>query len=222
MKKPVTLLIGAGGHACALLDIIKLTDCATLCGLLDSSNEGTERYGLKILGNDDLLPRLFKMGVTHFILGIGSAGYNPLRKQLFDKARQVGLTPLTLKHPSAIVSPTAIIDPGAQLMAGCIIGPEAQVGTNTIINSGAIIEHQSKVSCHTHIASGACLAGNVTVGEESFIGAKSVVRQGLTIGSYCTVGMGSVVTRSFPDHSTAYGIPAREIKTPGVGEEPFH
>jgi UDP-perosamine 4-acetyltransferase len=216
MKKPVTVLIGAGGHACALLDIINLTRSATVCGMLDTANEGAERYGLKILGNDDLLPRLFETGVTHFVLAIGSAGCSPLRKLLFDKARQAGLTPLTLKHPSAIISPSASIAQGAQLMAGCIIGPEASVGINTLINSGAIVEHHAKVSDHTHIASGACLTGNVTVGEETFIGAKSVIRQGLSIGSCCTVGMGSVVTKSLPDHSTAYGVPARKVNQDGT------
>ena len=63
---------------------------------------------------------------------------------------------------------------------------------------------------HAHIASGACLTGAVSVGTESFIGARSVVRQGLTIGACCTIGMGSVVIRSLPDHSTAYGVPARQ------------
>ncbi len=212
MKKPVTILIGGGGHACALMDIIKLTHCATLCGLLDNLDEGTERYGLKILGNDDRLPRLYEMGVTHFILGIGSTGYTPRRRQIFDKAFQIGLKPLTLKHPSAIVSPTASVAPGAQLLAGCIIGPEAQIGTNTIVNSGAIIEHHTRVADHAHIASGACLTGSVTIGTESFIGAKSVIRQGLTIGACCTVGMGSVVTKSLADHSTVCGIPAKAMK----------
>ena len=86
MKKPVTLLIGAGSHAYALLDIIKLTDCATLCGLLDASNEESERYGLKILENVDLLPSLCKMGGTHFVLGLGSVSYTLRRRQLFEQA----------------------------------------------------------------------------------------------------------------------------------------
>lgn len=209
MKKPVTVLIGAGGHACVLLEILHLTRSATVCGLLDASGAGSSRYGLPILGDDRLLPELPARGVTHFVLALGSTGYTPRRRQLFEQARQSGLTPLTLRHPSAIVSPSATIGPGAQLLAGCIIGPEAHIGANAIINSGAIIEHHARVAEHVHIASGACLTGHVTVGAESFIGAKSVVRQGLGIGTRCTVGMGSVVTKPLADDTTAYGNPAR-------------
>lgn len=210
MKKSVVILMGAGGHASSVIDCLKQSESGQLFGLLDAHVAAGMRVdGVPILGDDSLLPELGARGVTHFAVTVGSARYNSVRKILFEQALARGLKPFTIIHPSAIVSPCAVLEPGAQLLAGCVVGPHARVGASAVINSGAIVEHHAVVGAHAHVASGACLAGHVQVGEESFVGARAAVRQGVKIGARCTVGMGSVVTRSIIDGATAYGVPAR-------------
>mgnify|MGYP001616440312 CR=1 FL=1 len=41
------------------------------------------------------------------------------------------------------------------------------------------------------------------------IGANSTILPGVTIGKYVMVGAGSVVTKNLPDHSLAFGNPAK-------------
>ena len=210
VSKGNTVLIGAGGHAVVLIEALRLMNDVGICGLLDGGFPiGTQVSGYDVLGDDRLLSVLSERGVTHFTVAAGSVEASLVRRRLYDLAVGEGLVPLTVQHPSAIVAASAVVEPGAQLMAGCIIGPEARIGTNAVINSGAIVEHHARVGAHAHIASGACLTGGVCVGEDSFVGARTVVRQGVVIGNRCTIGMGSVVTKDFCDGVRAFGVPAR-------------
>ena len=56
--------LGAGGHAKVVLEILRLIGQHELVGLLDPNKElwDTEVLGVPVLGDDDLLPRLYKEG----------------------------------------------------------------------------------------------------------------------------------------------------------------
>jgi len=49
----------------------------------------------------------------------------------------------------------------------------------------------------------------VVIGDYVWISTDSTVLRGVQIGDHCVVGARSLVTRSLPDHSLAYGSPAR-------------
>lgn len=88
-------------------------------------------------------------------------GNNKVRGELFEKAMTVGLTVPVLIHPSAYISPSAVIK------AGTIVEPKAIVNTNSIIEKGciisvgAIIDHDVRVEQYSHVNAGAiCKAGS--------------------------------------------------------------
>ena len=211
MDNAVVVLIGAGGHAASVIDALQCAASICIWGMLDSDAGREPINGVQVLGDDFLLPELKARGVSHFAVTVGSAGYAPVRRRLFEAALACGLAPLTVRHPAAIVSPMAVVGAGAQLLGGSVVGAGARIGANCIVNSGAIVEHHCRIGDHVHVASGACLTGGVQVGAESFVGARAVVRQGIMIGSGCTVGMGSVVTRSVESGQLVYGVPAKVI-----------
>ena len=114
-------------------------------------------------------------------------------------------------------------------VGGVLVGADVEVGALTTVCSGTIdptvIEDGAKIDDHVHIAHNcricadafviACaeVSGSVSVGARSWLAPNCSVRDGVTVGSDCLIGLGAVVTKSVPDGSTAYGNPARVVKT---------
>jgi sugar O-acyltransferase (sialic acid O-acetyltransferase NeuD family) len=203
--------IGAGGHAKVVVEIIHLVGKYQIAGLLDSDERklGSLVCGVKVLGDDSLLPQLFSKGMRHAFMSLGSLGSGQLRKELYEHARTLGFEMISAVHPQAVVSRFARLGIGSTIMASAIINPGTMIGENVIINSGAIVDHDCVIGDHVHVASGACLSGGVIVGGGSHIGAGAVVRQGISIGENSIVGAGAVVVRNVPDNVTVVGVPAR-------------
>ncbi len=212
-SKPRCVIIGGGGHARVLIDCIQLSGCAIIHGILEREGRSGDVFGLPILGGDDRLPALSREGVTHFAVGVGGAGDNGPRQRLFELACAHGLTPLTVVHPTAIVSPLATIGAGGQLLPGAIVNAGARLDVNCLINSGAIVEHDCVVGDHVHIATGARLASTVQIGRAAHIGAGATVRQCVTIGEGAIVGAGAVVIHDVPPWTVVAGVPARVLRT---------
>jgi sugar O-acyltransferase (sialic acid O-acetyltransferase NeuD family) len=207
-------ILGGGGHAGVLVDCLLDTPGVKLWGILDRDRAmwGSAVHGVGVMGGDSMLGSLRGQGVTHFVVGVGSAGDNTPRERLFQLALAAGLEPLTVRHPSATISSRAIIKPGAQVLAGAIINAGADVGANALLNTGSIVEHDCHVGEHVHIATGARLAGNVRVGRGAHIGAGATVRQGLSVGLFAVVGAGAVVVEHVENSTVVVGVPARLLR----------
>lgn len=194
-----------------LIEILTINKIPIL-GILDKDRNkvGKNLQGITILGGDDKLPEL-KNQASWFVIGLGGVGNNIPRQKLFEYALSQGFRPLTVIHPSAIISHWAKIGSGCQLMPSCIVNAGAQLGINTIINSGAIVEHDCVIGNHVHIATNATLASGIRVGDGSHVGAGSTIRQCLQIGENAVIGAGAVVVKDVPANTTVIGVPAKEI-----------
>lgn len=175
----------------------------------DPSKRSKGWLGLAVFSHEKSIKALKKKGVSHFVVGVGGVGDNRPRRRLFERAVKAGLLPLSVQHPSAVVSPSARLGAGCQVMAGCIVNAGAKIGRNSIVNAGAIVEHDCRLGDHVHVASGAVLCGSVSVGDEAHIGAGAVVLQGVSVGKSSLVGAGAVVVRSVPSQTVVKGVPAR-------------
>jgi len=210
---PVCVLIGGGGHARVIIDALQASGDPRPLGILDAAPEllGTTVFGVPVYGDDTLLPDLVKRGTSHFIVTVGSIGDARLRSTLFERARALGLEAVTVRHPSAVVSPWATIGPGVQLLPAAVVNAGARIGENVIVNSGAIVEHDCTIGDHVHIATGARLASSVNIGTGAHIGAGAVLRQGITVGSRAVIGAGAVVVKDVPADTVVAGNPARPL-----------
>lgn len=146
------------------------------------------------------------MGEEQIILAVGD---NRIRKSLAGKIKHKAGS---VKHVSAILSPSALMGEGTVLLHRSVVQSEVKVGRHCIINSGSIVEHDSSISDYVHIAPGAIICGGVEIGEGTLIGAGAVVIPGIKIGRDCIIGAGSVVVSTVSDGQHMAGNPARPLK----------
>ncbi|MCM3590175.1 acetyltransferase [Brevibacillus borstelensis] len=206
MKKIIVL--GGGGHARVLIEMLLLLKMDVI-GFTDK-NQSQEISGVPYIGQDDVILS-YQPTEIFLINGIGSVGDQLKRKQLFLYFKSRGYSFASVVHPSAVISSSAILGEGIQVMAGAVLQTGVRIGDNCIINTRASIDHDSQIGCHVHIAPGATLSGGVQVAAEAHIGAGSVVIQNIRIGTKCIVGAGAVVVKNIPDLVRVAGVPARPI-----------
>lgn len=190
-------LYGASGHAKVIIDILKANG-VSIDGLVDDNPEVEDLQGYPV----------FHQKENPFPLII-SIGDNRIRKRISE--RLVGHYGNAV-HPSAIISPSALIGDGTVVMQGAIIQACAKIGKHCIVNTGASIDHECQVGDFVHISPHSTLCGNVRVGEGTWVGAGSTVIQGVNIGNWSVIGAGTVVTHDVPDGVLVIGNRTQQIK----------
>jgi len=213
MAKKKIVLIGGGGHCKVVISILKKLDNFEIVGIVDNYKADSFISGIKIIGTDDDLKDIYKSGIRHALITVGSVKDNTKRCKLFSLAKKIGYEFPVIISPEAIVGKSIKIDEGTVIMPGCIINVGSSIGKNCIINTGAIIEHDCKIGNHCHIAPGVHISGAVNIGELSFIGIGATIIQGIKIGKNVTIGAGSVVLKDISDNVIALGNPAKIIKS---------
>jgi sugar O-acyltransferase (sialic acid O-acetyltransferase NeuD family) len=205
------IVVGAGGHGCVLVDLIQAQaeagEPVEVVAILDDapSTHGASIGGVLVRGGRALLP-----SIPHDAV-IVAVGDNRRRRYLQEDLARMGEVFPPLRHPLAAVSRSAIVEAGAVVCAGAVIGPESRIRIGAIVNTGARLDHHSEVACFAHIGPGATLAGRVSVGAETLIGVGASVLPGVAIGSHATVGAGTVVLADVADGATIVGVPGRVI-----------
>ncbi|MGE5397974.1 MAG: acetyltransferase [Chitinophagales bacterium] len=206
MKIPV-IVIGSGGHARVLLDILQLL-AVPVIGVTDIIPR--QIPGAPYLGNDEAILD-YRTDAIQLVNGLGSVNSTRKRRLVFERFSLAGFSFASLIHPSATISPGVRIAEGGQVMAGAVLQPGSNIGANTIVNTRASIDHDCDIGSHVHLAPGVTLSGGVRVGDETHIGTGAVVIQSVKIGSSCLIGAGSLVLKDIPPGSIAYGSPARVV-----------
>jgi sugar O-acyltransferase (sialic acid O-acetyltransferase NeuD family) len=208
------VLVGGGGHAAVVLEAIRASGMIDPVGVLDAdpARRGTGFFGVPIVGGDDTWPELVRCGIRRFVSAIGSTADTAVRRRVFERMVVQGGVGLTIRHPTAIVSPSASLGAGCQVSAGAIVNTAARIGRNVIVNTGAIVEHDCRIGDHVHLATGCRLAGGVTIGEGTHVGIGATVIQGIKIGRDCVIAAGAVVIRDVADRAVVGGVPAVELE----------
>lgn len=207
MTEKPRLLLGAGGHAKVLLEVLHLTG-VPVAGVCDPGLAGRgEKFwrDVPVLGNDDAVKH-FAPDQVLLVNGVGHLPRKDVRFRLHEHWSRLGYQFASLIHPTASHSSTTHLAAGVQIMAGSIIQADTQLGEACIVNTAATIDHDCSIGPHVHFAPGTTVCGGVTVGAHAFIGAGAVVSPGLRIGERAIVGAGSVVLRDVPAESFIAGL----------------
>lgn len=199
--KPDDLIIyGGGGHARALIDLIRAEGKWRIVGVADDRlPPGTDLLGVPVLGSGVLLAALHRQGLQHAINAVGGIGDLQPRLHVNAALQAAGLTIPTVIHPRALVEPSAHVEPGCQVFPLAYIGSAVHVNAYAILNTGCIISHDCTIGDFANISPGAILAGAVTIGPRTLIGMGATINLGVTIGAGCRIGNGATVKSDVPD-----------------------
>lgn len=209
METKGIVIVGGGGHARVLIDILK-EQGQNIIGYTDLNVSPRDIWGIPHIGNDESVLGYLPNEIF-LVNAIGSVNMNSLknRERIFNEFASRGYKFPKIISPHAIVSGSADIKDGAQIMAGATVQCCAEIGENTIINTGAIIEHDCKIGDHVHVASGVVVCGGVLVGDGTHVGAGATIIQGISVGKNSLIAAGSVVIKNVPPNSVVMGVPAR-------------
>ena len=205
MSKPKIILIGAGGHAHACIDVIEQHGQYQIAGLVGMPEEmHTQHLSYSVIATDGDLPQLAKT-YQYALITVGQIHTPNHRMRLYQQATELELQLPAIIAPGAHVSRHATVGSGTIVMHGAIVNAGARVGNNCIINTSALLEHDATVEDHCHISTGAILNGDVHIGAGSFVGSGSVIKEGITLGKLCVVGMGLSVRHNQADQACFVG-----------------
>lgn len=116
--------------------------------------------------------------------------------------------------------PTIVIEDNCIIAYGSIISARNRIHLEPYVN----VAQQVLILDHNHayedvdvpiIKQGVTKGGRIRIGEGTWIGHGAAIvcsRGELTIGRHCVVSANSVVTRSIPDYSVVFGMPATIIR----------
>ena len=184
------LLIGCGGHARSLIDLVETTHQWRIHGLVGLPEQvGGEVLGYSVVGTDGQLIALREQCDSAF-LAVGQLTSPTSRQRLAALLDQFGFQVPTLISPNAHVSRHALIGSGTVVSHGSIVNAGTKVGQHCILNTHAVVEHDVRIGDHCHISTGALINGGVSVGHGSFIGSGAMLRDSLQIppGSVISAG----------------------------------
>jgi sugar O-acyltransferase (sialic acid O-acetyltransferase NeuD family) len=195
------LLVGAGGHAKACIDVIEQKEGFIVKGLVGLPEEvGSRVLDYPVLGSDEDVPALYG-DCKNALVAVGQIKTPELRMHFFNQLQKNGFLLPVIVSPYAYVSPHASLGAGTIVMHGAVVNAGAVVGKNCIINTRVLIEHEAIVANHCHISTGAIINGNASIGVGSFIGSGSIIEHDISLGSRCVVGMGLAVRHHYTDNA---------------------
>lgn len=170
-------IIGGGGHARVLSEIISQDPGLGLAGCFDDSLErGAELWnGVKVLGSVSELGKTSDE-IDAYVIGIGN---NSVRKKISTKYPDLNW--ISLVHTRAVVSPSAKIGAGSVVLAGAVVSANAVIGSQVIVNANATVDHDSQIGSYVHLSIGSLVGSNSVIAESCLVGIGQIVPSFSTI-----------------------------------------
>lgn len=209
MQNKKIIIIGDGGHAKIVIDIIHQMNCFNIVGVTSITLEkGSNFLGYPVLGNDDIL-KSFSTNENLIAMGIGGYRDNTLRMNVYEKIKVLGFKFANIIHPSSIISETAILGEALVIFPGVVINTEVEIGNNSIIATASTIDHESKIGKNVLISAGVTIGANSIIMDNVLIALGAKVISNVRVGPNALIAAGAVVVSDILEKEKVFGIPAR-------------
>lgn len=197
------IIVGAGGHAKVVADIVRLSG-SEIAGFLDD-RDPAELSDYNVLGK---ISDIMSFSDTcEFIPGIGN---NKIRQRIMETYPVHWCSAI---HPTAVLSDSVTVQGGTVIMANAVINSGSMIGRGVIINTAATVDHDNILHDYVHLSPGVHLAGTVEIGCRSWVGIGGIVINNVMICADCTIGAGSVVLKDIEQAGVYVGVPAHKVNS---------
>lgn len=210
------VIVGAGGFGREVLWLIR--ECNEVAlektgqplyqieGFVDANQKEEQICDVPFLGSYDWF---LTNQDAYAVCAIGS----PRTRQLvIQQLTNLGVSYVSIVHPSVRMSQYVEIGEGSILCAGAILTTQIKVGSHVHINLNTTIGHDVTIGDFSTIAPGVNVSGNVSIGQGCDLGTNSSIIQGIKVGMGVILGAGAVVNKDLEENTVAVGIPAKSIK----------
>ena len=207
-KQQKLVILGASWFAEEVADLVsEIEDFQLVCFVegIDSKRCQQTLLGLPVMWIDDVAQ------LDDSYRGVCAVG-TTRREKFIQQAVSLGLRFTTIVHPTARVSPMALLGQGTIVSAGTVVAASTKIGHHVIINRGSLIGHHAEIGDYVTVSPGANIAGKVKIEQRAYIGMGAVILDGILVGGNSVVGAGAVVTRNVPNCMQVVGVPARVVK----------
>lgn len=213
-SKKRIVIVGCGGHARVIADLVKSSPSYELCGFVGNSKQiGTQVDGVPVIADDCSLDSYIdKFHLDGYHIGIGDNFSRQKVGNLYQK-NYPSLQLYSVIHPTATVSAHSKLTEGCCIMARAVIQAGTVIKKGVLVNTAAVIEHDSYLEQYSSVATGVLLGGNTHIGERSFVGIGATLVHGISVGKDTVIGAGATVVTDMPNLATCVGTPCRKIKS---------
>jgi len=199
-------LIGSGGHAKQVIDILPLGP--RIMGIFDDQKTG-EWYGYPILGTLDDLHLMIQVKGPEKVNLFCCIGDNQTRRNIMNRFHDCNWINCIAKD--AKISKSVKLGNGNYIGQGVKILADTIIGDGNIINESATVTHDIIIGNWNHIAPGTVICGNVTISDLNLFGANSTLIPKIKIGHMNIFGAGSVINKDIGNFGKYVGVPIRYL-----------
>jgi len=199
MLKPI-VLIGGGGHASVITDILKQQH-REIVAIISPDDIGKRSVfdGIPQLYNDNDIDK-FNPSEVLLVNCIGVLPGSLTKKKVNEQYLAKGYSFETIIADNAYVSPYAVLGPGVQILTGVIVHAGVFIDSHSVVNTGAVIEHDTHIGTYNFIAPRVVICGQCRIENDVFIGANATVIQNIIISDRNIITANSVVVKNtLPD-----------------------
>ena len=114
---------------------------------------------------EDVIGRCCDYILRHeeYPVAVAAFGNNKTRLYWTDRLLAAGYQVPALAHPSAVVSPSAVLESGCFVMQRAVVNTHTRIERAALINSGAVVDHDSVVCAGAHVGLGSIVKANCTI-----------------------------------------------------------
>ena len=206
------IVLGGGGHAKAVIGILKTMPSFRILGYTAPSDSGPILDICHLGGDGELAGLVTVHRDLCAALGIGQLAIGKRRMGLMTAAGGFGLKFPPIVSPNALIAEEVAIGAGATIMHMSVVNSGTSIGAGDILNTNCVVEHDCSIGDFVHVAPGATLCGGVRIGSGSMIGAGATVIEGIRIAENCLIGAGATVVRDVNEPGVYVGCPAHRIR----------